>query len=58
MQDQADADLFHQVTIATSIFIRIQLTRFDQTAALTYSLFDVTTPASTLNANDGASLAI
>jgi hypothetical protein len=38
--------------------VTLQLTRFDQTGRLTYSLFDVSTPAATLNANEGASLAI
>ncbi len=33
----------------------LRLTRFDQFGSLTYSLFDVSTPAATLNANDGAS---
>jgi hypothetical protein len=35
--------------------VTLQLTRFDQTGPLTYSLFDVSTPAATLNANTGAS---
>jgi hypothetical protein len=38
--------------------VTLQLTRFDQTATLTYSLFDVSTAASTLNANNGVSQAI
>ena len=38
--------------------VTLQLTRFDQTGPLTYSLFDVSTPAPTLNANTGASAAI
>jgi hypothetical protein len=38
--------------------VTLQLTRFEQTGPLPYSLFDVTTPASTLNANDATSQAI
>jgi hypothetical protein len=38
--------------------VTLQLTRFEQTGPLTYRLFDVTTPAPTLNANQGASPAI
>jgi len=38
--------------------VTLQLTRFDQTGPLTYSLFDVSTPAATLNANEGTSQAI
>jgi hypothetical protein len=38
--------------------VTLQLTRFDQSETLTYSLFDVTTPAATLNANDGTSQTI
>ena len=33
--------------------ITLQLTRFEQTGSGTYSLFNVSTPAATLNANDG-----
>jgi hypothetical protein len=36
----------------------LQLTRFDQTGPLTYSVFDVSTPAATLNANNGTSQTI
>jgi hypothetical protein len=36
----------------------LQLIRFDQTGPLTYSLFDVSTPAATLNANNGTSRTI
>jgi hypothetical protein len=35
--------------------VTLQLTRFDQFGTLTYSLFDVSTAAATLNTNDGAS---
>jgi hypothetical protein len=35
--------------------VTLQLTRFDQTGTLTYSLWDVSTPAATLNNNAGAS---
>jgi hypothetical protein len=38
--------------------VTLQLTRFEQSGPLPYSLFDVTTPASTLNANDLTSQAI
>jgi len=38
--------------------VTLQLTRFTQTQALTYLLFDVSTPAPVLNANDGTSAAI
>jgi hypothetical protein len=38
--------------------VTLQLTRFTQTVPLTFSLFDVSTPAGTLNANDGNSQAI
>jgi hypothetical protein len=38
--------------------VTLQLTRFIQTGPLTYSLFDVVTPAATLNANDGTSQTI
>src|SRR5215210_4125685 len=38
--------------------VTLQLTRFDQTGTLTYSLFDVSTPAATLNANNGTSTPI
>jgi hypothetical protein len=38
--------------------VTLQLTRFDQTDPVTYSLFDVSTPAATLNANDGVSQTI
>ena len=36
----------------------LRLTRFDQTGPLTYSLFDVSTPAATLNATNGLNQAI
>jgi len=36
----------------------LQLTRFDQTAPLTYTLWDVSTPAATLNDNSGRNFAI
>jgi hypothetical protein len=38
--------------------VTLQLTRFDQTGPLTYVLWDVSTPAATLNANTGASQTI
>ena len=38
--------------------VTLQLTRFRQTGSLTYSLFDVSTPAAVLNANNGTSQAI
>jgi hypothetical protein len=38
--------------------VTLQLTRFEQSGPLPYSLFDVTTPAETLNANDATSQAI
>jgi hypothetical protein len=38
--------------------VSLQITRFQQTGPLTYSLFDVSTPAPTLNANNGTSAAI
>jgi hypothetical protein len=38
--------------------VTLQLTRANQTGPLTYSLFDVSTPAATLNANNGASQTI
>jgi hypothetical protein len=42
--------------VASSVTLR--LTRFGQTGPLTYTLFDVSTPATTLNANDGISATI
>jgi hypothetical protein len=38
--------------------VTLELRRFTQSGPLTYSLFDVSTPASTLNANDGTSQTI
>ena len=38
--------------------VTLQLTRFDQTGTLTYALFDVSTPAATLNNNSGVSQTI
>jgi hypothetical protein len=41
-----------------AVGVTLALTRFDQTAPITYSLFDVSTPAPVLNANNGTSQAI
>jgi hypothetical protein len=38
--------------------VTLQLTRFDQVGPLTYSLWDVSTPAATLNSNTGTSQTI
>ncbi len=38
--------------------VTLELTRFEQSGPLTYSLFDVSTPAATLNANEGRSQTI
>jgi hypothetical protein len=38
--------------------VTLQLTRFGQTGPLTYALYDVSTPAATLNANEGFSQTI
>jgi hypothetical protein len=39
----------------TASSVTLRLTRFEQTGPLTYFLYDVSTPASTLNANQGTS---
>ena len=49
---------FDLSTACPAVSATFRLTRFDQTGALTYSLFDVSTPAATLNANVGTSQAI
>jgi hypothetical protein len=49
---------FDLTSACTAGRVTLQLTRFDQTGPLTYSVFDVSTPAATLNANNGPSQTI
>ena len=49
---------FDLTSACTAGRVTLQLTRFDQTGPLTYSVFDVSTPAATLNANNGISQTI
>jgi hypothetical protein len=49
---------FDLASSCRAVRVTLRLTRFDQTAPLTYSLFDVATPAPVLNATNGTSQAI
>jgi hypothetical protein len=56
--EQRDFFSFDLSSACPASSVTLQLTRFDQTDPVTYSLFDVSTPAATLNANDGVSQTI
>jgi hypothetical protein len=49
---------FDLTSACRAVGVTLRLTRFDQTSPLTYSLFDVSTPTTVLNATIGTSQAI